>query len=42
MARILVDRAARKAATWQQLYEILAPEVPAGDERKRFLATRPR
>lgn len=42
MARILVDRAARKASTWQQLYDILAQEVPAGDERKRFLATRPR
>jgi serine/threonine-protein kinase len=42
MARILVDRAARKATTWKQLYDILAPEVPAGDERKRFLATRPR
>lgn len=42
MARILVDRAARKTSTWKQLYDILAPEVPAGDERKRFLATRPR
>jgi serine/threonine-protein kinase len=42
MARILVDRAARKATSWKQLYDILAAEVPAGDERKRFLATRPR
>lgn len=42
MARILVDRAAKKATSWKQLYELLAPEVPSGEERKRFLATRPR
>lgn len=42
MAKILVDRAARKATTLRQLYEMLAEEVPAGEERKRFLATRPR
>ncbi len=42
MARILVDRAAKKAANWQQLYESLADEVPAGTERKKFLARRPR
>jgi serine/threonine-protein kinase len=42
MARIIVDRAARKATSWRQLYDILAQEVPAGDERKRFLAKRPR
>jgi serine/threonine protein kinase len=42
MAKILVDRAARKAKTLRQLYETLAEEVPAGEERKRFLATRQR
>lgn len=42
MARIIVDRAARKAANWQKLYEILSVEVPAGEERKSFLRTRPR
>ncbi len=42
MARIIVDRAVKKAANWQQLYEILSAEVPAGEERKSFLRTRPR
>lgn len=42
MARILVQRAAKKAANWQQLYDELAQEIPAGRERSRFLATRPR
>ncbi|MBV8551572.1 MAG: serine/threonine protein kinase [Acidobacteriaceae bacterium] len=41
MARVLVNRAAKKAQTWRQLYEMLAAEVPAGEERKRFLAKRP-
>jgi hypothetical protein len=41
MARLIVDRAAKKAASWRELYEILAPEVPAGPERKRFLSRRP-
>lgn len=38
MAGILVDRAAKKAANWRQLYQSLATEVPAGEERNRFLA----
>jgi serine/threonine protein kinase len=42
MARILVDRAARKAKNLQQLYEALSAEVPEGQERKKFLAARPR
>ncbi len=42
MARIIVDRAAKKSTSWQQLYEILSAEVPSGEERKRFLRTRPR
>jgi serine/threonine-protein kinase len=42
MARVLVDRAARKATNWKQLYEALAPELPEGAERERFLASRPR
>ena len=41
MARVLVNRAAKKAETWRQLYEILSTEVPAGEERRRFLAKRP-
>lgn len=42
MARIVVDRTARKSATLQQLYELLAAEIPEGEERKKFLAGRPR
>lgn len=42
MARILVDRAARKSSSLQQLYELLAAEVPEGQERKKFLAGRRR
>ncbi len=42
IARILVDRAVKKATNVQQLYEVLSAEIPAGEERKRFLATRPR
>ena len=41
MARILVDRAARKAANWQELYELLSREIPEGEERKHFLRSRP-
>jgi serine/threonine-protein kinase len=40
MARILVDRASRKAMNLTQLYEALSSEVPEGSERKRFLAGR--
>ena len=42
MARIVVDRAAKKAASWQQLYETLSSEIDAPKERAKFLATRPR
>jgi serine/threonine protein kinase len=42
MARIMADRAAKKANNWQQLYEILAAELPEGEERKKFLARRRR
>jgi serine/threonine-protein kinase len=41
MAKVLVNRAAKKAQTWKQLYDVLAPEVPEGAERKRFLSKRP-
>lgn len=39
VARVILDRAVRKAANWEQLYELLALEIPPGDERKKFLAT---
>lgn len=42
MARMIVDRTAKKAASWRELYEALAAEVPAGEERKKFLSHRPR
>jgi serine/threonine-protein kinase len=41
MAKLLVTRAAKKAASWKQLYDLLGPEVPEGQERKRFLSKRP-
>lgn len=42
MARVIVDRAAKNAASWPQLYEVLAAELPAGEQRKKFLSHRPR
>jgi serine/threonine protein kinase len=42
MAKVIVERAAKKAKSWQDLYALLAPEVPAGKQRERFLASRPR
>jgi hypothetical protein len=40
MARVLVNRAAKGAQSWNQLYDSLAEEVPAGHERQQFLAKR--
>jgi hypothetical protein len=42
MARMIVDRAAKNAASWPQLYDMLAAELPAGEQRKKFLSHRPR
>jgi serine/threonine-protein kinase len=42
VARILVDRAVKKATTLQQLYDVLASEISHPQERQRFLARRPR
>lgn len=42
MSGMLVDRAAKKTANWRELYEVLAAELPAGEERKRFLSGCPR
>ena len=38
MAKVLVNRAAKKAENWKKLCEALAQEVPAGSERKQFLS----
>jgi eukaryotic-like serine/threonine-protein kinase len=40
LAKVLVDRTAKKAGSWRQLYELLSQEVPPGPERERFLASR--
>lgn len=42
VAKVLVSRAAKKAASWDELYRALASEVPAGRDRDRFLASRHR
>lgn len=42
MARVIVSRAAKRARTLQDLYEILAAEIPSPGDRQKFLATRPR
>ncbi len=42
MARVLVDRALKRSTSWKAVYEQLAVEVPAGKDRERFLASRPR
>lgn len=42
IARIVVDRAVKKATNWEQLYDLLAFEIPAGEERRTFQATRRR
>jgi serine/threonine protein kinase len=42
MAKVLVDRAAKRARSWSELYSALAPEIPAGKDRARFLAGCPR
>jgi serine/threonine protein kinase len=42
LARVLVDRAAKRAQSWKELYDQLALEIPQGKERSRFLAGCPR
>lgn len=42
MARVIVNRAAKRAQTLQDLYEILALEIPSPGDRQKFLASRPR
>jgi hypothetical protein len=41
LARILVARAARRARTEGELYDLLAPEIPAPEERERFRSKGP-
>lgn len=42
MARILVERAARKASNLQQLYDLVGDEIADPDDRAAFLKMRPR
>jgi serine/threonine-protein kinase len=42
MAKVLVERAAKKSRNWQDLYSLLSTEVPAGKDRERFMAACPR
>jgi hypothetical protein len=37
-----VDRAAKKAANLDQLYDLLAAEIPTSKDRQAFLDKRPR
>jgi len=40
MARILVDRTAKRARNIDELYKLLADEIPSESDRAKFLATR--
>jgi serine/threonine-protein kinase len=41
MARVLINRAAKKAHGWKQLYDAVALEIEEPAERKQFLSNRP-
>lgn len=40
MAKVLVNRTARKKTSWDELYAALAAELPPGADRDKFLASR--
>ena len=42
MARVLVKRAMRRSSSLDQLYQLLAEEIPTAQERERFLSGRDR
>jgi eukaryotic-like serine/threonine-protein kinase len=41
MAKLIVNRAARSARSRQDLYDMLAREIPSSSDRQKFLASRP-
>ena len=41
MARVIVARAAKKAGSLRELYDVLAAEIPSAVDRQKFLASRP-
>jgi eukaryotic-like serine/threonine-protein kinase len=42
VAKVLVARAAKKAVSWDDLYQRLSTELPSGKDRELFLASRNR
>ena len=42
MAKVIVDRAAPRTGSLEELYEILAAEIGSAKDREKFLASRPR
>jgi eukaryotic-like serine/threonine-protein kinase len=42
LAKIIVNRASKKAKTAAELYSLVAPEIPTETDRRRFLAACPR
>ena len=41
MAKVIVSRAAKKAQSVDELYNLIATEIPSDGDRRNFLATRP-
>jgi serine/threonine-protein kinase len=41
MAKVIVGRTAKKAQSVDELYKLIATEIPSDDDRRKFLATRP-
>jgi hypothetical protein len=41
MAKVIVTRAAAKACSLEDLYQLLASEIPALHDREKFLRSRP-
>jgi serine/threonine-protein kinase len=39
MAKVIVNRAARKATTLEELYNLVAAEIPAASDQREFLAS---
>jgi hypothetical protein len=42
VAKVIVDKAARKCSNLDELYEALAGEIDASADRTKFLASKPR
>lgn len=42
LARVMVDRASKKARSVDELFTMLSAEIASPKDREKFLATRPR